>query len=30
MTEMGQLYVRVLVAWAAALAGLYAVQVYFQ
>jgi hypothetical protein len=29
MTEMGRIYIRVLVAWAAALIGLYALQVYF-
>jgi hypothetical protein len=29
MTEMGRTYVRVLVAWALALLGLYALQTYF-
>jgi hypothetical protein len=29
MTEMGRIYIRVLVSWAAALIGLYALQVYF-
>jgi hypothetical protein len=29
MTEMGRTYVRVLVVWAAALLGLYALQMYF-
>jgi hypothetical protein len=29
MTDMGRTYVRVLVAWAAALLGLYALQAYF-
>lgn len=29
MTDMGRMYVRVLVAWVASLVGLYALQVWF-